>query len=111
MADLPAVRAVVTQDLGDDAAPIDLKVNFGEQMVVALFARWAALQRQRQQPQRPASQPPASRQLQASPSGSNGGAAAESGDGVAAAPAEEEAGGDDSSMGEAADNVQAQAAG
>ncbi|PSC73533.1 WD repeat-containing 48 [Micractinium conductrix] len=102
---------IYAQDLGDDAAPIDLKVNFGEQMVVALFARWAALQRQRQQPQRPASQPPASRQLQASPSGSNGGAAAESGDGVAAAPAEEEAGGDDSSMGEAADNVQAQAAG
>jgi hypothetical protein len=29
------------QDLGDEEAPVDLKVNFGEQMLVALFKGWA----------------------------------------------------------------------
>lgn len=32
------------QDLGDEEAPADLKVNFGEQMLAALFSGWAALQ-------------------------------------------------------------------
>lgn len=39
------------QDLGDAEAPIDLKVNFGEQMLVALFRQWASVQQQQQQQQ------------------------------------------------------------
>lgn len=40
---------IYAQDLGNEEAPVDLKVNFGEQMVVALFRQWAALSRQDQQ--------------------------------------------------------------
>ncbi|KAI3432393.1 hypothetical protein D9Q98_003949 [Chlorella vulgaris] len=32
---------IYAQDLGDEEAPVDLKVNFGEQMLVALFKGWA----------------------------------------------------------------------
>lgn len=42
---------IYAQDLGDREAPIDLKVNFGEQMLVALFRQWAALQQQGKQQQ------------------------------------------------------------
>ena len=39
------------QDLGDEQAPIDLKVNFGEQMLLALFRRWGERQRAAEQQQ------------------------------------------------------------
>lgn len=45
------LRVCCLQDLGDREAPIDLKVNFGEQMLVALFRQWAALQQQGKQQQ------------------------------------------------------------
>lgn len=40
---------IYAQDLGDEQAPIDLKVNFGEQMLTALFAGWTNRHQQLQQ--------------------------------------------------------------
>ena len=48
----PPATLIQQQDLGDLEAPLDLKVNFGEQMLLGLFAQWAATQRGTA-PQRP----------------------------------------------------------
>jgi WD repeat-containing protein 48 len=68
---------IYAQDLGDAEAPIDLKVNFGEQMLVALFRQWASVQQQQQQQQQAAIAGPSSgaqqqRQPAAAPAAAGG---------------------------------------
>ncbi|KAL4423890.1 hypothetical protein ABPG75_001191 [Micractinium tetrahymenae] len=101
---------VYAQDLGDAEAPIDLKINFGEQMLIALFRQWAALQRQGQQQQQQQQQQPQQGQEQqqqhdgpVADGGNSGsrilaGSPPGSADGEAGTAAQQRQGAEDSSM-------------
>ena len=87
------------QDLGDEQAPIDLKVNFGKQMLLALFRQWGEQQRaaeQRQQQQAGGAAPASSSGPAAALLGSGGGGGEEESGG--AEEAAEQAAGEDNNM-------------